>query len=340
VTSAAAAAAQQACFLITIDTEGDNLWARPRDITTRNAEFLPRFQRLCERHGLRPTYLVNYEMAESPAFCEFGRDMLARGRGEIGMHLHAWNSPPLVPLTEDDYHHQPYLLEYPEAVLQEKVRFMTGLLEDRFGVKMASHRAGRWGMSPAYARALVANGYLVDSSVTPHVSWAGKKGDPRGRGGTDYSLYPERPYFLDLQDLSRPGASPLLEVPVTILSRRRPLLRLLPPSVRSARLVKRVIDRVLPADWVMPTRTNAGRMPSVLPRALGLGRDYVEFVLHSSELMPGGSPSFPDDSGIARLYERLEALFEQAGRRLRGATLTEYRDTFLASRPGGSPLAA
>jgi hypothetical protein len=45
-------------FLITVDTEGDNLWSRPRDITVRNAEVLPRFQELCERHGLRPTYLT------------------------------------------------------------------------------------------------------------------------------------------------------------------------------------------------------------------------------------------------------------------------------------------
>jgi hypothetical protein len=51
------------------------------------------------------------------------------------MHLHAWNSPPLVPLTVDDFHHQPYLLRYPEAVIREKVKFMTGLLEDRFGVR-------------------------------------------------------------------------------------------------------------------------------------------------------------------------------------------------------------
>lgn len=36
-------------FLITIDTEGDNIWARRLPITTRNAEYLPRFQKLCER---------------------------------------------------------------------------------------------------------------------------------------------------------------------------------------------------------------------------------------------------------------------------------------------------
>ena len=30
-------------FIITIDTEGDDLWSRPRAITARNAAWLPRF---------------------------------------------------------------------------------------------------------------------------------------------------------------------------------------------------------------------------------------------------------------------------------------------------------
>src|SRR4051812_518534 len=108
-------------FIITVDTEGDNLWSRPHEITTRNADYLPRFQALCERHRLRPTYLVNYEMATSETFVQFGRDVIARGKAETGMHLHAWNSPPLVPLTDDDFHYQPYLVEYPDHVMKEKI---------------------------------------------------------------------------------------------------------------------------------------------------------------------------------------------------------------------------
>ncbi len=50
-------------FLITLDTEGDNLWGRQREITTRNTGYLPRFQGLCERFGFRPTWLTNHEMA-------------------------------------------------------------------------------------------------------------------------------------------------------------------------------------------------------------------------------------------------------------------------------------
>lgn len=79
--------AGQPSFLITIDTEGDNLWSRPRVITTRNAAFLPRFQALCEKFGLKPTYLTNYEMAISQEFVEFGRDSLRGGAAEIGRSL-------------------------------------------------------------------------------------------------------------------------------------------------------------------------------------------------------------------------------------------------------------
>ena len=68
-------------FLISIDTEGDDLWSVPEEVTTENARYLPRFQSLCERHGLKPTWLTNYEMAESPAFGEFAHDVLRRGTG-------------------------------------------------------------------------------------------------------------------------------------------------------------------------------------------------------------------------------------------------------------------
>src|SRR5215831_8388473 len=89
-------------FLITIDTEGDNLWSRPREITTRNAHYLPRFQALCERHSLKPTYLTTWEMVQSDAFRRFAFKARGRGAAEIGMHLHAWNSPPCMSLTKDD----------------------------------------------------------------------------------------------------------------------------------------------------------------------------------------------------------------------------------------------
>jgi hypothetical protein len=92
-------------LLVTIDTENHNIWSRPRCVETRNAEVLPRFQARCERHALKPAYLVTWEMAQSPVLREFGRDVLARGASEIGMHSDAWNSSPERPLTKDDLAH-------------------------------------------------------------------------------------------------------------------------------------------------------------------------------------------------------------------------------------------
>jgi hypothetical protein len=311
-------------FLVTIDTEGDNLWEAPRAITTRNAGFLPRFQGLCEKYGLKPTYLTNWEMAKSPAFIEFGREVLARNSAEIGMHLHAWNSPPLVPLTANDFQYQPYLIEYPQAVLKKKVKRMTECLESTFQVKMRSHRAGRWSFDSTYARALAELGYEVDCSVTPHHSWRSVKGDPNGAGGTDFTHYPDSAYFVDLADPGTPGHSALLEVPMTILPRKYSApIRI----ICKAPLARKIWPEKV---WLRPTGRNVSSMLWILEQAKARGRDYVEFMLHSSELMPGGSPTFPTAGSIEALYGDLEALFSAAREGFVGMTLAQYRRRFEA----------
>jgi len=203
-------------FLITIDTEPDNLWNKQKNITTRNAEYLPRFQSLCESYGFKPTYLTDYDMANSSSFQDFGRNIIKKKTGEIGMHLHAWNTPPLVQLTKNDYYYRPYLIEYPVDVIKEKITSFTSYLKDIFGVRIISHRAGRWSFNETYAKILAEHGYLVDCSVTPNVSWKYHFGDPTKNGGTDYTHFPNNCYFLDLNDISQPGNSSLLEIPVTI----------------------------------------------------------------------------------------------------------------------------
>jgi hypothetical protein len=323
-------------FLITVDTEGDNLWARDKEITTRNSRYLPRFQACCEKYGLKPTYLTNWEMTQCPVFVEFGREVLKRGTAEIGMHLHAWNSPPLVPLTEDDNQHHPYLIEYAEEQVREKVRVMTRTLEDTFGLKMISHRAGRWSFNEVYARALVDHGYKVDCSVTPRMSWKPYKGDPRGQGGTDYTNFPENAYFMDERDISRPGNSPLLEVPVTVMPPHFPApLRLARSALEmEKRIGARAARRLLPRKASLIPRADNGRlMRRVVEAARREGRDYVEFATHSSEVMPGGSPTFPTERSIEKLYDDLHALFESAARTFQGLTLSDYYNRFTAKAP-------
>jgi hypothetical protein len=314
-------------FIVTIDTEGDDLWSKPREITTRNAAYLPRFQKLCERFGLKPVYLTNYEMAMADAFVEFARDVLARGTGEIGMHLHAWNSPPLVPLTSDDFGFQPYLIEYPDEVMREKIKTMTRLLEDRFDQAIISHRAGRLGLDSRYATMLLGEGYGVDCSVSPGLDWRSTLGDPDGKGGTDYRAFPDRPYFFNPSDISAPTTGGLLEVPMTIRSsgvyRKAPWVYRIP-------LLRQTTNRLVsPAlNHVCPTESNLRGMLRAAREARAASAIHTAFTLHSSELMPGGSPSFRSAEDIERLYADLEILFEELSTWCRGMTLKEFHVWF------------
>lgn len=319
-------------FLITIDTEGDDVWSRRSSVETRNAAFLPRFQSLCETFGLRPTYLVNYEMASDRGFVEFGRDLVARGAGEIGMHLHAWNSPPIHPLTSNDTLYQPFLIEHPEDEIRKKIEFHTHFLEDVFSVKMLSHRSGRWALNAFYADVLREFGFRVDCSVTPHVDWRSTKGDPVGAGGTDYRGFPEQHYWMNERNIALPGTSSLLEVPMTIINRSPALLTRATQACESiSDLPDRALRYIRPLDWLRPNRSNLTSMLRILDIAVSQDRPYVEFMTHSSELMPGGSPYFPTVESIEHLYRDLDELFSQATKHFCGSTLTEFHDRVLLS---------
>ncbi len=320
-------------FLVTIDTEGDNVWARRERVTTRNAACLPRFQALCEEYGLRPTYLTNWEMANSGDFQDFARDTITRDAAEIGMHLHAWDTPPIEPLTEADHRHLPYLIEYPRELMAAKIEALTEKLRATFGVPVTSHRAGRWGFDAIYAQLLVDHGYRVDCSVTPDLSWASSPGDPRRGGGPDFTGFPTAPYLLDLEDIRRAGSSPLLELPVTTFRQRHPsgVERLRRASRRSG-LAERVVNRLFPrALWIRPNGRNGRQLPRLVERAASEGRAYVQFMLHSSEFLPGGSPTFRTARSVERLYADMERLFEAAAGRTEGHTLAEFHDRWVAS---------
>ena len=52
------------------------------------------------------------------------------------------------------------------------------------------------------------------------------------------------------------------------------------------------------------------------------------FMLHSSEMMPGGSPTFKTQESIEILYRDLERLFQHVSKNYEGITLREYCEKF------------
>jgi len=312
-------------FIITVDVEEDDVWTWQPEVTTHNALFLPRFQKLCEKYGLRATYLVNYEMIEDRNCQAFVRDVTRRGVGEIESHIHPWNSPPFDERGKLRDH--VYMYELPTEAIHEKLELLTRRVADVVEQVPISHRAGRWGLDERVVRVLVDLGYLVDCSVTPGVSWRRYKGAGNGNGGPDYWGFPERPYFVDPSDICRSGTSPLLEVPVTVkpnyssrLQRFHHVIEDSLPGKVLRRLVGPPFSRLSP-DW-----KSVDALLKIVAWAFDKELPVVELALHSSELMPGGSPTFRTREHVESLYETLQVLFRHMARLgVVSMTLAEYR---------------
>lgn len=280
-------------FIITIDTEGDNLWEwqEGTPIGTENVTYLSRFQDLCSQYQFKPTWLANWEMVNDVRFVTLAKDCLEKEQCEIGMHLHAWNTPPFYELPRGENSGLPYLTEYPEEIMREKIITMTELIEKKFGKRPVTHRSGRWGMNDTYFKLLYEQGYIADCSITPYVDWASSTGQTPGTAGPDYSN--------EGTDIScRQG---VIEIPVTILQ-----------AEGNSTL------------WLRPNRRNLDQMLYVIEKNRQSENDYLMFMLHSSELMPGGSPTFKTEGGIERLYEHLEVIFKEISRNYTGVGLEEY----------------
>jgi hypothetical protein len=230
--------------------------------------------------------------------------------------------------------------------MEEKIVRLLALLRERFETPVTSHRAGRWALDATYARLLARHGIRVDTSVTPGLSWAGMPGAPQGRGGSDYRGFPRRPYRVDLDRIDRAdpsGSSPLLEVPVT-LGRSR-LHRLAPWAYHVPRLRRWAWGHRPMWQWLYPDGRNLVSMRELFEHRVAAGDPCLVFVLHSSELMPSGSPQSPDEASIEALYRDLGVLFGLAARHGEGMTLTEFAQRWSAGSglqphraPGVQPL--
>lgn len=281
-------------FIITIDTEGDNLWGwkEGMPLYTENTLYIPQFQELCEKYHFIPTWLCNWEMINDDRFVSFAKEKLIEQKCAIGMHLHAWNTPPYFELPNCEKSGLPYLIEYPRKIMEEKIKTMTSLIEEKLAIKPIVHRAGRWAINDDYFELLAKYGYIADCSITPYVDWKCSCGQTPDFDGPDFSH--ER-----VEISKRKG---ILELPVTTLW-----------SQEKSR-----------ALWLRPNRKNLEEMLQLIEWYKNSDFDYLMFMLHSSEMMPGGSPTFLTEGGIEILYNHLDIIFSTIANDFEGIGLDEY----------------
>lgn len=298
-------------FIITVDTEGDNLWnyRKGQTIKTENSLYIPRFQDLCEAYGFKPVWLTNYEMAKDKRFVDYIRPKMEAGLCEIGIHIHAWNTPPLHELNAK-YSGNPYLIEYPDKIMHEKFETTFNLLKYNFNINVKSHRAGRWVMDNRYFSLLNEYDIKADCSCTPGVSWADTAGETTM--GTNYSKVSIKPHIVN----------GVLEIPMTIKKTHS--------SKRGS--FKHRLRTLFQGEniWLRPATATVEEMLWLCSKVdKDINVDYLEFMIHSSELMPGGSPYFKDDCAIENLYMKIEKVFEYVqDLGYEGITMIDYCNNF------------
>ena len=297
---------------VTVDTEADAQWEHGRPLATANVASWPVFQALCERYGVRPTFLITSEIAQDPQAVSFLRPRATAGELEVGAHLHPWTTPPFAEgpgLRENDDVHA-FPCELPPALLQAKLETLTAQVAAVTGAPPRSFRAGRFGLDTSGARLLAGHGYVVDSSVTPHVSW-NDHGGLSGRGGPDFRHHDVHPFRV--VGTGTPG---LVELPVTIMPTYA-LTRWSPWVLAHWRARPRRVhgrgQRFLPRPqplWLRPRPEYVlGDLRALLLQAERVRLSWAVFMFHSSELLAGASPYRQSQADIDELLSLLDDLF-------------------------------
>lgn len=278
--------------LVVVDTEEEFDWGAPFSTSATNVATIrhqERGQRVLERHGVIPTYVVDYPVAsQEEGFGPLG-EILADGKCAIGTHLHPWVSPPV---EEEITVANSYPGNLPRALELEKLRRLTLTIEDNFGTRPTIYKAGRYGIGPNTAGILAELDYEIDVSVYART-------DLTPKDGPDFRHASCRPYWFGPEGR-------LLEIPLTIamvgaLSGLGPDLypRITKPlgmRLRIPGIFSRlgILERIaLTPEGV--TLTDAKRLTRIL---LDRGHRVFTIAYHSPSMAPGHTPYVRSDSDL------------------------------------------
>lgn len=79
--------------------------------------------------------------------------------------------------------------------------------------------------------------------------------------------------------------------------------------------------------WLRPYRKSLNELLFLSNHVKDEGEDYLEFMIHSSELMPGGSPYFKSEEEIELLYSIMQKYFGWISENgYEGISLSDYID--------------
>ena len=292
-------------FIVTVDTEEEFDWTQPLGRTGHGLSHVPRlarFQQFCEGLGVKPIYLIDYPIATDPAAVEALGDAVAAGRGEIGVQLHPWVSPPH---DEDVTVFNSYAGNLPPELEAAKFNTLRDTIERAFGKAPLIYRAGRYGIGPARAEILARAGLAIDTSVRARFDYS-------STGGPNFREHPVVPWWVD-----QPGG--LMELPLTtvfwgMLRQQGPLLY---PSLWRMPKLRGLLARMSLLERIPLTPEGVSIEEAIkgIDIALDDGLPVLVFSFHSPSLRPGLTPYVRDEDGLDQLYDWWRAVFAYLGKR-------------------------
>jgi hypothetical protein len=293
-------AEQAPMLVVVVDTEAEFDWeARgPRRASGVNSvRCQDRAQRIFERFGVRPTFVLDYPVSSTPEAFEFIRDLYRSGACEIGAHLQPWDNPPLIePITDENS----YPGNLPFELEREKLIQLTACIERNLGVRPRIYKAGRYGVGRATAKILTELGYEIDVSVVPGT-------DLSSKFGPDFSYCRASPYWF--------GDDPaLLEIPLSIgytglladtgsvaytltMSERLKALHV-PGLLARLGLVERIT--------LTPEGISFDEQRRLTRALLRKGCRVFSFTYHSPSLAPGNTPYVRSERDLRDFLDRIE----------------------------------
>lgn len=299
---------EEVFLTVSIDTECDHdpSWARSKPLTFNSITHgLPNvLQPAFSSCGAVPTYLLTVEVMEDDASVEALRAL--KGQYEYGTHLHAAFIEPEKKFTDYAGVDSPdFQCSYPPEIEYQKLANLSALFKQRFGYDATSFRAGRYGANQHSIDALEKLGYLVDTSVTPHIAWD----EPNAR--VDFRRAPEQPYFCSPGTIIVPGEERgILEVPVTMKPRWFRGPRWFRPWFSSVEQMKNVVRHHL--------RNHRGDRVVVL-----------NMMFHSMEIIPKATPYPQSDQDVTRFIDDMvEVLDWCSGLGVKFCGLSDLRKQF------------
>lgn len=296
-------------FVVTVDTESDDAWSNPGTIKLDNLKAIPRFQELCEKYQVIPTYLITYECAEREEAVKILKPILDSGKCEIGHHLHVWSTPPFQRNNGSgvdlDWIHA-YQSELPDELFFEKAENLRSTIQKNYGIFPTSHRAGRWGIDTRTFNWLMDNKFLVDTSILPLTDFS----KMMGKNKTGPNFFFES---FDTKKLQN-NQKELLEIPVTVSSSPALILKILMNIVKrkiiSERDAYKILRKFGGGTKLTPSLDfEIGQYLKTIDKEFDNGRRVINFSLHSTEVSFGHSPITSTKDGLNHFWGVLEKSF-------------------------------